>query len=67
MNYLYPNKESISTDQSLPIPIETVYFLEDGEQDTNKPNRYYFNFSANWLTSNRGESIIENYNKDDFI
>ncbi|KAK8895893.1 hypothetical protein M9Y10_013779 [Tritrichomonas musculus] len=58
MNYLYPNKENISTDQNLPIPIETVYFLEDGEQDITKPNRYYFNFPADWLTSNRGESIV---------
>ena len=58
MNYSYPNNGNISTDQALPIPIETVNFLEDGEQDTNKPNRYYFNFPSDWLASNRGESII---------
>ena len=28
MNYSYPNKENISTDQALSIPIEAVYFLE---------------------------------------
>ena len=44
--------------EQTPIPIEYVYFLEDGEQDPTKPNRYYFNFPQEWCTSNRGESII---------
>lgn len=28
------------TEEQTPIPIEYAYFLEDGEQDPNKPNRY---------------------------
>lgn len=58
MNYLYPNKENISTYQNQPIPIQTVYFLEDSKQDVTKHNRYYFIFPTDLLTSNRGESII---------
>lgn len=58
MNYLYPNKENISTDQNLPIPIETIYFLEESKRDANIPNRFYFDYPAQWLTSNKGESVI---------
>ena len=45
-------------EEPTPIPIEYVYFLEDGERDISKPNRYYFNFPQEWCTSNRGESIV---------
>ncbi len=45
-------------EEPTPIPIEYAYFLEDGEQDPSKPNRYYFNFPQEWCTSNRGESIV---------
>ncbi len=45
-------------EETTPIPIEYAYFLEDGEQDPSKPNRYYFNFPQEWCTSNRGESIV---------
>ena len=63
MNYqkissLYPNKTNITGDQQVPIPIEMAYFLEDSEPDSTKLNRYYFNFTAEWCTSNRGESIV---------
>ena len=58
MNYLYRNKENISSDQDLPIPIETIYFLEESKRDTDKPNRFYFDYPAQWLTSNKGESVI---------
>ena len=27
-----------------PIPIEYAYFLEDGERDKTRPNRFYFNY-----------------------
>ena len=53
---MYPTL--ILIQEQTPIPIEYVYFLEDGEQDPTKPNRYYFNFPQDWVTSNRGESII---------
>ena len=63
MNYqkissLYPNKTNITGDQQVPISIEMAYFLEDSEPDSTKLNRYYFNFLAEWCTSNRGESIV---------
>ena len=45
-------------EEQTPIPIEYAYFLEDGQQDPSKPNRYYFNFPQEWCTSNRGESIV---------
>ena len=35
-------------EEQTPIPIEYAYFLEDGEQDPSKPNRYYFNFPQEW-------------------
>ena len=54
---LYPTINNI-TDEQIPIPIETAYFLEDGERDPAKPNRYWFNFPPEWSTSNRGESIV---------
>ena len=54
----YPNKANITGDQNTPLPIEMAYFIEDSEPDNTKPNRYYFNFPAEWCTSNRGESII---------
>ena len=55
---LHPNLTNATTDERVPVPIETAYFLEEAEQDRNKPNRYYFNFPAEWSTANRGESII---------
>lgn len=55
---MFPTKANVAIDPETPIPIEAAYFLEDGEQDPTKPNRYYFNFPAEWSTSNRGESII---------
>lgn len=58
LSSLYPNKSNITSDEQLPIPIEIAYFLEDSEPDNTKLNRYYFNFPADWITSNRGESII---------
>ena len=57
MNYLYRNKENISSDQDLPIPIETTYFLEESKRGTDKPNRFYFDYSAHLLTSKKGESV----------
>ena len=45
-------------EEQTPIAIEYAYFLEDGQQDPSKFNRYYFNFPQEWCTSNRGESII---------
>ena len=45
-------------EEQTPIAIEYAYFLEDGEQDPTKFNRYYFNFPQEWCTSNRGESIV---------
>ena len=45
-------------EEQTPIAIEYAYFLEDGQQDPAKFNRYYFNFPQEWCTSNRGESII---------
>ena len=54
---LHPTINNIS-DEQIPIPIETAYFLEDGERDPAKPNRYWFNFPPEWSTSNRGESIV---------
>ena len=54
---LHPTINNIS-DEQIPIPIESVYFLEDGERDKNKPNRYWFNFPPEWSTANRGESIV---------
>lgn len=55
---LYPNKEAMTTDEDVPVPIESVFFLEDGVQDNHKRNRYYFDFPAEWHTANLGESII---------
>lgn len=54
---LHPTIANIN-DEQVPIPIETAYFLEDGERDPNKPHRYWFNFPPEWSTANRGESII---------
>lgn len=45
-------------DEQTPIPIESAYFLEDGERDKTRPNRFYFKFPEEWITSNRGESIV---------
>ena len=54
---LHPTINNIR-DEQVPIPIETTYFLEDGERDPTKTNRYWFNFPPEWSTSNRGESIV---------
>lgn len=40
------------------IPIKYAYFLKGGEKDPNKPNRYYFYFSKEYCTPNRGESLL---------
>ncbi len=55
---LYPNKENIVTDSNMPIPIEVALFLEESKRDEYKPNRFYFNYPAQWCTANKGESII---------
>ena len=55
---LFPNRTNITNDEQVPIPIETAFFLEDSTPDSTKLNRYYFNFPAEWCTSNRGETII---------
>ena len=54
----YPNKFNITNDEQIPIPIETIFFLEDATRDLYKPNRFYFNYPAQWCTANKGESII---------
>ena len=54
----HPTKDTIATEKIVPVPIETAFFLEDAEKDKTKLNRYYFNFPAEWSTSNKGESII---------
>ena len=54
----HPNKENIAHDEIVPIPIESAFFLEDADKDSSKMNRYYFNYPGNWITSNRGESIV---------
>lgn len=54
----FPNRNNITNDEDIPIPIETAFLLEDGERDKSKPNRFHFNFPAEWCTSNRGETII---------
>ena len=57
------------TFQQTPIPIETVYFLNDAVKFKNtngyelmrdelKFNRYYFDYPPEWKTSNTGEMII---------
>ena len=54
----YPRTNDIPIEEITPIPIETVFFLSDGEQDKSQLNRYYFNYPGNWATSNNGENII---------
>ena len=44
--------------EQLPIPLEYVYFIQDGEQDKTRPNRYYFEYPQEWMTSNKGETIV---------
>ena len=39
-------------------PIETIIFRIN-ERDTYYPNRFYFNYPAQLLTSNNGESVID--------
>lgn len=58
VNTQFPTKNNVAIDPQTPLPIETAYFLEDGEQDPSTPNRYYFKFPEEWCTSNRGESIV---------
>ena len=58
MRNIFPNRENIVNDEQVPVPVETAFFLEDGQRDPTKFNRFYFNFPAEWSTSNRGESII---------
>ena len=53
-----PNRINMTTDDTTPIPIESIFFLENSKRDPQKPNRFYFNYPAQWCTSNRGESII---------
>lgn len=54
----YPRTDDIPVEVITPIPIETVFFLSDGEQDQSQLNRYYFNYPGNWATANNGENII---------
>ena len=54
----YPTARNIIETEIIPVPIETVFFLEDGKQDPYQPNRYYFDYPGNWATSNNGENII---------
>lgn len=54
----YPRTQDYPEDESIPVPIETVFFLDDGKQDPYQPNRYYFDYPGNWATSNNGENII---------
>ena len=54
---LHPTIDNI-TDEQVPIPIESAFFLEDGKPDKDKFNRYYFDFPHEWCTANRGETII---------
>lgn len=55
---LFPNKTNIANDEQVPIPIESIFYLEESTRDLSKPNRFYFNYPAQWITSNKGESII---------
>ena len=55
---LFPNKSNIANDEQVPIPIETIFFLEESKRDLSKPNRFYFNYPPQWCTANKGESII---------
>lgn len=43
---LHPTIDNI-TDEQVPIPIESAFFLEDGKPDKDKFNRYYFDFPMN--------------------
>lgn len=54
----YPRTDDIPVEVITPIPIETVFFLSDGQQDQSQLNRYYFNYPGNWATANNGENII---------
>ena len=54
---LHPTINNINDEQT-PIPIETIFFLEEARRDPNKPNRFYFNYPVQWRTNNMGESII---------
>ena len=54
----YPRTRDIIETEITPVPIETVFFLEDGKQDPYQPNRYYFDYPGNWATSNNGENIV---------
>ena len=54
----YPTARNIIETETTPVPIETVFFLDDGKQDPYQPNRYYFDYPGNWATSNNGENII---------
>ena len=54
---LHPTIANINDEQT-PIPIETIFFLEEARRDPNKPHRFYFNYPAQWRTANMSESII---------
>lgn len=54
----FPTQDNVSSDDVVPVPIESAFFLEDGQQDPTRVNRYYFDFPGNWATSNNGETII---------
>lgn len=72
---MFPRTFDIPEEQITPIPIETVFFLEDGRQDQSQLNRFYFDYPGNWATANNGENIIglrsiklqRSYIKLDFI
>ena len=44
--------------QQTPIPIESIFYLEEARRDNYRPNRFYFNFPESWATADKGESII---------
>ena len=54
----YPTARNIIETEITPVPIETVFFLEDGKQDPYQANKYYFDYPGNWATSNNGENIV---------
>ena len=44
--------------QSIPIPLEVSYFLNDGVKTDDDVNTYIFQYPKEWLTSDKGEMII---------
>lgn len=44
--------------QRVPIPLETCLTLADAKQDARKPNKYWFDYPADWITSLNVEKIV---------